>query len=123
MLKTLLLLLFALTVVALGEVCLRKGMKEIGEFPIFQAGELVRALSAAVTNRTILFGVSLHFLFFICWLIVLSRLELSLALPLTSFSYVLGVFFSSYLLHEEVSATRWIGVILVVIGVLFITRS
>ncbi len=123
MLKTLILLLFGLTMVALGEVCLRKGMREIGEFPVFQAGELIRALSKAVTNKTVLLGVLLHLIFFICWLIVLSRMELSLALPLTSFSYVLGVFFSRYLLHEEVSSMRWAGVIFVVIGVILITRS
>jgi len=55
------------------------------------------------------------------WLItqpsLLSRVDLSYVLPVTSISYVLTALMGKFLLHEPVSTERWIGIGLVVLGV------
>lgn len=121
--KTLLILFFGLVMVALGEVCLSKGMKQVGRVDTAHIGELAAIFSRVVVNKTILLGVCFHFVYFMVWLVVLSRADLSLAQPLTAFVYVLCVFFSKYLLHEDVSTLRWVGTGLVVIGVMLLSRS
>ena len=61
--------------------------------------------------------------FFFLWLAVLSWEDLSVALPMQALSYVIVAFLAKYYLHEEISVARWLGIILVSIGVVFITGS
>ncbi|MBR0534615.1 MAG: EamA family transporter [Bacteroidales bacterium] len=56
------------------------------------------------------------------WMAVLKRYDLSLAYPLTAISFVLSLFAGSLIFHEAIPATRWIGVVLVMVGVYFIAR-
>jgi len=61
------------------------------------------------------------------WLIsqlsLLSRVDLSYVLPVTSISYVLTALMGKFLLHEPVSLERWIGIGLVVVGVSLVART
>lgn len=66
------------------------------------------------------YGLSLLF-----WMSAIARLELSLAYPMLSLSYVLVylVAVNWPLLHEHASWVRTIGIVVVVIGVILIARS
>jgi drug/metabolite transporter (DMT)-like permease len=57
------------------------------------------------------------------WLAVLSRVNLSWAYPMLSLGYILVLLFSALVLREPVSALRWIGALVVVVGVFLITRT
>jgi uncharacterized membrane protein len=61
------------------------------------------------------------------WLIsqlsLLSRVDLSYVLPVTSISYVLTALMGKFLLHEPVSTERWIGIGLVILGVSLVART
>lgn len=58
----------------------------------------------------------------VVWMYVLKKYELSVAYPLLSISYVVGLLSSHFVLHETVPLTRWIGVIIVMVGVYFIVK-
>ena len=60
---------------------------------------------------------------FVNWLRVLKRADLSFAQPFTALSYVSVLAISSRALHETISATRIVGVALILIGVFFISRT
>jgi len=62
-------------------------------------------------------------LFFLCLLILMSKCEISFLWPLTALSLVFATFAAIWFLHEQVSTTRWIGVILIMIGAAFIGYS
>ena len=66
------------------------------------------------------YGLSLLF-----WMSAIARLELSLAYPMLSLSYVLVylVAINWPLLHEHASWVRTMGIIVVVLGVVLIARS
>lgn len=68
-------------------------------------------------NPWIVLGLALYVVATVLWFYVLSRLPLSVAYPLQSLSYVLGLFASRYILHETVQWTRWMGVIIILLGV------
>ena len=53
---------------------------------------------------------------------VLRRYDLSLAYPLTAISFIISLFAGALIFHETIPVTRWIGVILVMVGVFFISR-
>ena len=66
------------------------------------------------------YGLSLLF-----WMSAIARLELSLAYPMLSLSYVLVylVAVNWPLLHEHASWVRTLGIVVVVIGVILIAHS
>lgn len=56
------------------------------------------------------------------WMYVLKKYEFSVAYPLLSISYVIGLLSAHFVFHEAVPLTRWIGVVIVMIGVFFIVK-
>jgi len=58
----------------------------------------------------------------VLWVMILRKYDFSLAYPLTSLSYVFGLFAAQWILHEQIPATRWIGVVIIIIGVFFVAK-
>jgi uncharacterized membrane protein len=123
MTKLVIVLLLALTVEAVGVVFLSKGLKQIGEARSVTAGEIVRVVRRGMVNPNILLGVALEAVFFGALLYLLSQKDVSLIWPLTSLGFVLTALSARLILHEQVSAVRWAGVILIVIGAGLVSYS
>ena len=68
-------------------------------------------------------GMFIYALNFFSWMIVLSQLELSMAVPLTSLNYLLLPLLALIFLGEKISGLRWLGVLLIVSGVYFVSKS
>ncbi len=60
---------------------------------------------------------------FFLWMNVLSKIDLSVALPLASSSYILIPIAAVFFLHEFVSPSRWLGLVLIMLGIYFVSRS
>jgi len=58
----------------------------------------------------------------IIWMYILKRFELSVAYPLISISYIFGMLASIFIFKEVVPFTRWIGVGLIMAGVVFLVK-
>ncbi len=56
------------------------------------------------------------------WFYILKHYELSLAYPLISISYIFGTLAAIFFFHETVPFTRWMGVLLIMGGVVLLTR-
>jgi undecaprenyl phosphate-alpha-L-ara4N flippase subunit ArnE len=56
------------------------------------------------------------------WMYVLKHYEFSVAYPLLSISYIIGLLSAQFVFHEVVPLTRWIGVVIVMVGVFFIVK-
>ncbi len=74
------------------------------------------------TNPYFLVGLVLYAVSVINWVVVLSRIDLSVAYPLMSVGYILTLVAGVWLFHEPISHTRIIGVVTIMIGVVLITR-
>ena len=116
MTKVLLILLVALVLEAMGVVFLSAGLKEIGEMKSVSTAEVGRIIKRGATNAKLLLGVLLETIFFICLLVLLKQNDVSLIWPLTSLGFVLTAFSARFILHEQVTGTRWLGVALIVVG-------
>jgi drug/metabolite transporter (DMT)-like permease len=57
------------------------------------------------------------------WLVVLYRMEVSRAFPFLSLGFVLVMLVSRHYLKETVTATRWLGVGLIVGGIFLVARG
>lgn len=113
-------ILVATLFAALGETLLSHGMKSIGGASLSSPSRWVPWLGAVVRNPYVLGGVALVTCFFVLYLASLSWADLSFVMPLTAMSYVFGVAFAKLLLKEQVSWHRWVGVGLIVAGIVLI---
>jgi drug/metabolite transporter (DMT)-like permease len=123
MFKLILILLVGLVFESTGVILLKKGMTHIGDMNGYTAAEILRVVKAGAINPQILLGVLFEALFFACLLILMSESDISFLWPLTALSFVFATFAAIWFLGEQVSAVRWIGVILIMIGAAFISYS
>ena len=110
-------LLVVIVANALGNVVLGYGMEQVGSIASYSPADLICSGLQAMTNPWVLAGVGLLLLFFIAHAIVLSWVDLSYVLLVTSIGYVLVAVLSWGFLGEKISETRWAGTLLVTLGV------
>jgi len=60
---------------------------------------------------------------FFLWMYILSKIDLSVALPLASSSYIVIPIASVVFLHEFVPPLRWAALVLIVLGIYFVSQS
>jgi uncharacterized membrane protein len=123
MLKIILILFIGLVFESTGIVFLKKGMATVGEVKAVNASEIFRVVKAGVTNPKIIAGVFFEALFFVCLLIMMAKSDISFIWPLTGLSFVFSTFAAMWFLGETVSAMRWIGVMMIVVGSVVIGYS
>jgi uncharacterized membrane protein len=123
MTKILVILIFALCVEAVGVVFLSKGLKQIGEVQSVTAREIGRIIAKGAANPSVLLGVALEAAFFGALLYLLSQRDVSLIWPLTALGFLITALAAKLILKEEVSAVRWAGIFLIVIGASLVSYS
>jgi drug/metabolite transporter (DMT)-like permease len=108
---------------ATAHILLKIGMNEIGEInaeTIKTPGKLIGQL---VTTPAILAAIPVYAISNIGWLIVLSRLNLSVAYPFLASLYVFLPILSMIFLSETLSAQHWAGIVVIGIGVSIVLRA
>ena len=68
-------------------------------------------------------GILLYISNFFVWMRILSRVDLSIALPVASVGYMLIPIASVIFLHEQVGTLRWAGIFLIIVGVYIVSKS
>ncbi|HEV2197803.1 MAG TPA: hypothetical protein VGR55_19620 [Candidatus Acidoferrum sp.] len=106
-----------------GEIAITHGMKSVGEPSRLRPRAVLQFLGRAVRNSWFWAGVPLMALSFYALLILLSWEPISLVIPASALSYVVGTFGAKFILGEEVSTARWAGVIFVCIGVALVAAG
>lgn len=116
------LLLVAMSLTVTGELLLKNGMNRHGELNV-SLDTLVPTAVKLFTNPFVLGGFVFVFSGALFWLAVLSRWPLSLAYPLLSISYILGIGASVLLFKEKVSWVQLLGVLVIIMGVYLVSRE
>ena len=102
-----------------GDSLLSYGMKQVGNISLAHPLNLL----LAITNPWVAFGILLLLGFFASYMTALSWADLTFVLPASSLGYVLLALIARFILHEQVSVTRWLGIALVASGVGFVTSG
>lgn len=112
------LLILSIGLAVCGQLCMKAGMNRVGEItsekikqPFVLIKDIVKSVWAVV-------GVLLYAVSAIFWLIVLSRVDLSVAYPMVAAGYVFVVFYSWIFFGERVKWFTWVGLFLIVVGVI-----
>ena len=80
-------------------------------------------MSRLIASPGLWTGALLHATNFFLWVAVLSKVDLSVAFPTGSMSYILVALLSVVFLGEHISAYRWLGIVFIIIGIWFVSRS
>lgn len=115
--RELLLLFFVVAAGTGGELCVTRAMKHVGEVKDFRPLALVRVILQAMKHPWMWIGIAMMALAFFSLLAVLSIENVSFVVPVTALSYAAGALGGIFFLGERVSRRRWVGVLLVCIGV------
>jgi drug/metabolite transporter (DMT)-like permease len=119
--RSFLLLLFNLILGSFGQLCLKEGLpRDLTKNSTSLLDTLTRVLHAMM-NPYVLLGLGLYVLSVFTWILLLSKVRLSVAYPMISISYFFVVALSVLILHEHV---HWVyaasGLALISAGVTFI---
>lgn len=123
MIKTIIILLVAVTIGTTGDLMLSRGMRALNEDIHFNAWNVIPFFVRTFQSGTVWMGICCMAVFFLLYLVALSRAEVSLVLPLTACSYILTAIFARYFLHEDVNFVRIMGTALIFSGVVLVALS
>jgi len=103
----------------LGDTCLSQGMKHVPDVSLAHPATLV----AAVFTPWVALGIALLIGFFASYLTALSWADLTYVLPATAAGNMVVEILSRFALHETVSVQRWLGCVLITVGVAFVAQG
>lgn len=106
-----------------GQLTLKSAMEEVGRIGAREVSAAGETIKRAVKEPRLWIGLFLFGVSAIFWLVVLSRVPLSVAYPFVGVSYILIVAFSRLFLHEHVPTLRWVGVVIVALGIAIVGLS
>ena len=122
MMLTLILILIPTVTGVAGQLLLKVGMSQLGALEISIAA-IPSLIARIILSPYIIVGLAIYFGGVFFWLLALNRADLSYVYPFASLSYVLITLASWLLLHEAVPLMRWIGLVVICIGVMLVARS
>ncbi len=108
---------------AAAHILLKVGMNEVGEInadSIKTPGTLIRQL---LTTPAVLAAIPIYAISNIGWLIVLSRVNLSVAYPFLASLYIFIPVLSMVFLSESLTPQHWVGILVIGMGVGIVLSS
>jgi len=120
--KTLSVVLVMVLCANLGDLMLKRGMLQIGAVQISTPG-IWHALLSTIHNGTIWLGILFLIGFTFCYMTAVSWADYSYVMPAGAFGYAIQTMLAVVILHEAVNAQRWIGVVLIVTGVMLVGQT
>jgi len=118
--KTFVVILIATLSAAIGEVLMSYGMKKGGEVDLTAPSQWIGLILSVVRNPYVLIGVVLLAIFFFLYLASLSWADISFVMPLTAMSFIFAALLAKFVLKEDVSWFRWIGTLVIVVGIIIV---
>jgi hypothetical protein len=122
-LKTIPLILISIILGPLGNVFLGKAMKRVGSLTSARILDLVPVASRVLGSGYIWLGIACLLVFFIVHMLLLTWADYSYVQPATSLSYLSITMLSYLVLGEAISPLRWLGVIVICLGVFVVGRT
>lgn len=104
---------------AVGDALLGRGMRDVGPVSIHHLSLLLHAL----LNPWVFTGIAVLLGFMACYMTALSWADITFVLPATAFGNVITALLSRLWLHEHITASRWLGIALIVLGVGFVANG
>ena len=102
---------------ATGDLCLAKGMKQIGRINFLPVSKIFFQVTQIITNPFIITGITAQTVAFIALISVLSWADISFVRPATALTYIISMLGSRFFLQERIPLQRLIGIVFIGAGI------
>jgi drug/metabolite transporter (DMT)-like permease len=102
-----------------GDSLVSRGMRQAGGVSPHHLFGII----LVVFRPEVALGILFLLAFFACYMTALSWADLTYVLPTTSVSFIVLTLVARFILHENVSPARWVGVLMISLGVGFVTQG
>ena len=116
------LVLVLITATTLGDVLRSLGMRQHGEVRELNASAIGGAIAAVARNKFVIISTCAMAVSFFTFIQLLSVAPLSFAVPVSAAAMIPETILARAILHESVDWRRWMGILLVAIGMYFISQ-
>lgn len=116
-------IILSVTLGPLGNVFLGKGMKSVGSLNLGKSFHLVPVATQVLSSPYIWLGIACLLGFFLVHMLLLTWADYSYVQPATSLSYASITILSYFILGEIISPLRWLGVLVICLGVFIVGRT
>ncbi|MFA4980988.1 MAG: EamA family transporter [Candidatus Omnitrophota bacterium] len=107
---------------SIAQLFLKKGLVNTGVTSVtFQ--NMAEFFLKVFSSPLVWLGILVFLVNLLLWLTVLSRVDLSVASPVGSTSYIFVPILAVCFLHETINPLRWAGIVLIIAGIHFVSRS
>lgn len=119
----LLFLIFSDVLETITHFCFKKSTLAVSSLGVADLNSAFIFLKSVAFSPFLWLGFMSVGLTFIIWSTILSKIDLSVAVPVASFSYILVPLTSIIFLGEKINAERWLGIFFILIGIIFASIS
>ena len=106
----------------LAQLLMKKGLIHTGISSV-TFGNILEFCARNSSSVLLWLGIIVQVLNFFIWIVILYKVDLSIAMPVGSTSYIFIPIVAAIFLHEHVSLLRWAGIIMVALGIHFVSQS
>lgn len=106
----------------IAQLLMKKGLNHTGIDTVTMTNVVEFCVKNA-SSPLLWLGIFIFVLNFFVWIVILSRVDLSIAMPVGSTSYIFVPIVAMIFLHEHVSLMRWAGIILIILGIHYVSQS
>ncbi len=106
----------------LAQLLMKKGLIHTGISSV-TFGNILEFCAANSQSLLLWLGIIIQTLNFFIWIVILYKIDLSIAVPAGSTSYIFIPIVAAIFLHEHVSLLRWVGIVMIVLGIHFVSQS
>jgi multidrug transporter EmrE-like cation transporter len=116
------LLMLCLTILAssIGQFCLKMGASKLGKL---EGGNLLGMIMGMVTNWHILTGLVFYALGVVSYILLLSQVNLSVAGPAMTLSYVVGIMMGVIFFKETIQVPQYFAIAMILTGVVMLVQG
>ncbi|MDD5436703.1 MAG: EamA family transporter [Candidatus Omnitrophica bacterium] len=101
---------------------MKKGLSGTG-ISVINFGNIIDFAFRSLSSWMVCAGVLVYVISFVLWMVIIYRIDLSIAMPVGSASYVFIPILAIIFLHEHISFLRWLGIGMLVLGIYFVSKS
>ncbi|MGI5076288.1 SMR family transporter [Treponema maltophilum] len=102
------------------QIFIRKGMLQIGEMTI---RSMISNIGTLLTNIWLWIAMLCYAVSVLLWMSILSKVQVSFAYPFLSVGYIISAVIGYFFFNESLSLIRIVGLAVICIGVILISRS
>lgn len=120
--KNILLILSSVALNALAQLFIKQGMTKMGVVSL-KLEQLWHMFLAAFTNLPLIGGMMCYAVSIVLWMVVLSKVNVSLAYPFLSIGYIITAVLAYFLFNEPLTIQKCFGIAIICLGVVILTYS